>query len=251
VALLDGWQVESGGGVIKLGGAIRAPVTTTPMIVFDRPDVLAAHAAWVDHPPALDGSPDGFDQSYPLVLDSDLQYRRSEEPYPGPEMFSATGFLNWNEEALFLMLDVVKPELAIRPGDAEPLGLDNEVDDIHSDGLQVYLEREGRVLGFLVVPDAGGSGLRVRTAGEAEGEPGMVDGSWSRTEAGYCVTLSLRPDWVLDDHDGLKFGLLVNEMYADRQRRAGQLAWSGGSGWVYLQGDRQDPRRFGVLELIA
>lgn len=251
VALLDGWQVETGGGVVKLGGAIRAPVTTTPMIVFDRPDVLTAHAAWVDHAPALNGSPEGFDQSYPLLLDTDLQYRRSEEPYPGPEMFSATAYLNWNEEALFLMVDIVKPELAIRPGHAEPLGLDNEVDDIHSDGLQVYLERDGRVLGFLVVPDADGVGLRVHTAGEAEGEPGMIEGSWTRTDEGYRVTLSLHPDWALDEPEGLRFGLLVNEMYSDRQRRAGQLAWSGGAGWVYLQGDRQDPQRFGVLELIA
>jgi len=251
VALLDGWQVETSEGIVKLGGAIRAPVTTTPMIVFDRPDVLKAHAAWVNHPPALDASPDGFDQSYPLVLDSDLQYRRSEEPYPGPEMLSATAFLNWNEEALFLLVDVVKPELAIRPGNAKPLGLDNEVDDIHSDGLQVYLEREGRVLGFLVVPDADGSGLRAAIAGEAEGDPGMIDGSWSRTDEGYRITLSLRPDWLLDDHESLKFDLLVNEMSADRQRRAGQLVWSGGNGWVYLQGDRQDPRRFGVLELVS
>jgi hypothetical protein len=27
--------------------------------------------------------------------------------------------------------------------------------------------------------------------------------------------------------------------------------WSGGNGWVYLQGDRQDPDRMGVLELIG
>jgi hypothetical protein len=27
------------------------------------------------------------------------------------------------------------------------------------------------------------------------------------------------------------------------------LVWSGGGGWVYLRGDRQDPARFGVLEL--
>jgi hypothetical protein len=40
-------------------------------------------------------------------------------------------------------------------------------------------------------------------------------------------------------------------MYADRVRRAGQLVWSGGNGWVYLQGDRQDPDRMGVLELIG
>jgi hypothetical protein len=32
-------------------------------------------------------------------------------------------------------------------------------------------------------------------------------------------------------------------------RRAGQLVWSGGGGWVYLRGDRQNESGFGVLEL--
>jgi len=27
--------------------------------------------------------------------------------------------------------------------------------------------------------------------------------------------------------------------------------WSGGGGWVWLRGDRQDPGRFGVVELVG
>jgi hypothetical protein len=38
-------------------------------------------------------------------------------------------------------------------------------------------------------------------------------------------------------------------MRPGRVRRAGQLVWSGGGGWVYLRGDRQSPESFGVLEL--
>jgi len=49
----------------------------------------------------------------------------------------------------------------------------------------------------------------------------------------------------------LRFDLLVNEMLPGRTRRAGQLVWSGGNGWVFLQGDGQDPARFGVLELVG
>jgi len=45
------------------------------------------------------------------------------------------------------------------------------------------------------------------------------------------------------------FDLLVNEMRPDRLRRAGQLVWSGGGGWVYLRGDRQSAAAFGMLEL--
>jgi hypothetical protein len=38
----------------------------------------------VDAPPALDGTLAGFDDSEPLTIDIEDQYRRSEEPYPGP-----------------------------------------------------------------------------------------------------------------------------------------------------------------------
>ena len=47
------------------------------------------------------------------------------------------------------------------------------------------------------------------------------------------------------------FDLIVNEMLPGRVRRAGQLVWSGGNGWVWLHGDRQPAARFGVLELIG
>jgi hypothetical protein len=47
----------------------------------------------------------------------------------------------------------------------------------------------------------------------------------------------------------VRFDLAVNEMRDERQRRAGQLVWSGGGGWVYLRGDGQDASRLGVLDL--
>src|SRR5256885_1742718 len=75
----------------------------------------------------------------PLRLELEDQYRRSEEPYAGPEEFSALAHAAWDEDALYLAVAVVKPELCFRPGGAPPLRLDNEPDDIHSDGLQVYV----------------------------------------------------------------------------------------------------------------
>lgn len=251
VALLDGWQVEAGNGTIQLSGPIRGTAAPKPMIVFDRADKQVANAVWVDSAPALDGTADGFDQSEPLVLDSELFYLRSEEPYQGPETFSATAWLNWQEEALFVMVEVVKPELSFRAAGAPPLGLDNEVDDIHSDGLQLYLEREGRILGFLVVPDGESDHLRVRVAGGSEGDPAMIEGAWAATDQGYRVTLALKPDWRFDEHDPLRFDLMINEMHSGRQRRAGQLVLSGGNGWVYLRGDRQDPERLAALRLVS
>jgi len=49
----------------------------------------------------------------------------------------------------------------------------------------------------------------------------------------------------------VRFDLLVNEMLPGRLRRAGQLVWSGGNGWVWLRGDRQDVARMGMLELVG
>jgi hypothetical protein len=81
----------------------------------------------------------------------------------------------------------------------------------------------------------------------------VVQGTWQETESGYRVTIALPwPDW-LHPHSGehIGFDLIVNEMLPERVRRAGQLAWSGGNGWVYLRGDRQEWDRLGTLELIG
>jgi hypothetical protein len=153
---------------------------------------------------------------------------------------------------LHLLVDVHTPEPEFRPAAAPPLRLDNEPDDIHSDGVQVYLRPgdTGPVYGFLVVPDASGEELRVTGAGGTIGRPEMVEGRWRRTDDGYRLALTVTiPGWEPHQGDELGFDLLVNRMEPGRIRRAGQLVWSGGGGWVYLRGDRQDPSRFGVLEL--
>jgi len=49
----------------------------------------------------------------------------------------------------------------------------------------------------------------------------------------------------------LPFDLLINEMLPGGLRRSGQLVWSGGNGWVWLRGDRQERERFGILELVG
>jgi hypothetical protein len=207
----------------------------------------------VSAPPALDGTLDGFDLSAGLALDHEDQYRRSEEPYSGPEDFSAIAYANWDYDALYLAVGVTKPDIVLRPGDAPPLLLDNEPDDIHSDGVQVYvrLEPDGEVFGFLIVPEPEGESVRIRVPDGYAGEAAMVTAAWAPADVGYVVTLALHlPGWDARDRgDRLGFDLLVNEMVPERERRSGQLVWSGGSGWVWLRGDRQDPSRFGELEL--
>jgi hypothetical protein len=244
---LEGWTVERGGARVRLGGR-RTPKPPFEPLLQTKLEAMAGVAPAAPEPPALDGTLDGFDASAPLVIDHDDQYRRSELPYAGPEEFAATAWINWDDTAIYAAVEVVKPEPVFRPVDAEPLRLDNEPDDIHSDGLQIYLrDSAGSVSGVLVVPEEGGS-LRARAV--AGTLPMEVEGGWAPTDTGYRVTLRLVPAaWEPLPGQLVDFDLIVNEMQPDRQRRAGQLVWSGGGGWVWLRGDRQDPARFGQLEL--
>jgi len=251
VATLDGWELTAAEGAVRLGGLRRDEPPAKPLIDHHRPTPMHAVAAHVVDPPPLDGSLDGFDAGAPIVLDHEDQYRRSEEPYQGPEELSATVLANWDGDALYLGVDVVKPDLVVRPSDALPLRLDNEPDDIHTDGVQVYLRPEagGPVYGFLAALADGGR-VRARVTSDAAGEPDMVAGSWRPTEAGYSLSLAITvPGWHVRGGDEIGFDILVNEMRPGRLRRAGQLVWSGGGGWVYLRGDRQPDDRFGILEL--
>jgi hypothetical protein len=251
-----GWEITVGATAVRLGGLRSPEPPLAPLLELDRPTPVVGAALRVSEPPALDGSTDGFDASEPLRLDLEDQYRRSEEAYSGPEDFSATALAGWDDEALYLAVQVTKPELCFRAAGAPPLRLDNEPDDIHSDGLQLYLRdlEGGAMVGFLVVPETtDGGGLRVRGAGEAPGAPDAVRGAWRRTGDGYGVTLAVRWPEGHRPHVGARVGfdLLVNELVPGRTRRSGQLVWSGGNGWVWLRGDRQDPERLGVLELVG
>ncbi len=230
-----------------LAGA-RAPARVTPAILGQRPARSSAVAMRVADAPALDGSLDGFDLAESLALDDELCYFRSEEPYPGANQFAAQAWVNWDLDTLYVAVEVITPTMVLRAPDAPSLRLDNEPDDIHSDGIQVYCRlASDPVLGWLIRPwdDA----LLARTIGP---NPAAValQGGWERTPDGYRITAAIPCDGLGHDmHAAVHFDVLVNEMRNDRVRRAGQLAWSGGPGWVYLRGDRHDPSRLGVLEL--
>ncbi len=251
--VVDGWQIEGPDGVVRLAGRGESPVTFEPLVTKLRPLGQQGTAPWVDMPPPLDGSLDGFDLTHALALDHEDQYRRSEEPYPGPEELAATAWANWDDEALYLAVEVTKPDLLLRPADAPRLRLDNEPDDIHSDGLQVYVAAatDGPGLGALIVPQEEEPRLRVRPVGEGAETTLDIAGDWSPTETGYVVTLAIRvPDWSARRRgERVPFDLIVNEMRPGRERRAGQLVWSGRGGWVWLRGDRQARASFGELEL--
>jgi Carbohydrate family 9 binding domain-like len=252
-ATVEGWEVRTPKESLRLAGNRRVPPAFVPLVSKVRPLVTQGSALPIAHAPALDGTLEGFSETEPLQLDHEDQYRRSEEPYAGPEEFSATAMVNWNDEGLFLAVDVVKPDVITRDPGSGPLRLDNEPDEIHADGIQVYLRLpfDESVVGILIVPSAEEGALITRGIAGTGGSPEMVRGSWQLTESGYRITASISPPgWsALRSGESMGFDLLVNEMHSDRLRRAGQLVWSGGGGWVWLRGDRQDPARFGTLEL--
>lgn len=249
----DGWEVRTAGGAIRLRGRRPGGSPLRPL-VGDHASRTLARAPHLPLPPALDGTTTGFDQTAPLRLDHEDQYRRAEEPFPGADEFSAVAYANWDERALYLAVEVTVAEPRFRPADAAPLELDNEPDDIHGDGLQLYLRlpaEDAPVYGFLIVPSTGNSSLRARATSGTPGDPDMVQGAWAPTEQGYRITLAVAaPGWA-EAYSGIRvdFDLLVNHIGPGRLRRAGQLIWSGGGGWVWLRGDRQDPAAFGALEL--
>src|SRR5438132_435847 len=253
---VTGWEIASAATRVRLAGARDAEPPFAPLVELDPPKPAEGTALRVERRPALDGSGDGFDTSEPLRLELEDQYRRGEEPYSGPEDFSAIAYAGWDDEAFYLAVEVTKPDMCFRTADAAPLRLDNEPDEVPSDGLQLYLRdlESGDVAGWLVVPEGQDrGGVRVRAAGGSPGVPDGVEGAWRCTQRGYRVTLAVAwPDWHRAHVGGrVGFDLIINEMLPGRVRRAGQLVWSGGNGWVWLRGDRQEPERMGILELVG
>ena len=249
----DGWDVTVEGTTIQLRGLRRsASRSTGPLIDHARPTPTTGVALGVLDAPALHGGLDGFDFSQPLGLDHEDQYRRSEEPYAGAEEFSASAAVHWDEHGIYVGVDVRKPELRVRSAAAPPLRLDNDPDDIHADGVQIYVRPapDRPVYGFLVVPSGEDGSIRVHPASGTAGDPSMVRGAWQPTDGGYSLTVGIAlPEWSPRPEDQIGFDLLVNRIEEGRERRSGQLVWSGGGGWIYLRGDRQDPTALGVLEL--
>ena len=255
------WIVErEGQDPLVLRGRREQTPPFVPLLQIDPPTPATAPSFRVAGPPPLDGTLEGFDLSEPLELGLEDQYRRSEDAYPGPDDFSAVAYAAWDESTLYLAVNVTKPDLVLRPATAPPLRLDNEPDEVNSDGLQVYVAPARRAggeavapVGYLIVPSEDSHTVRAGTTSDTHGTHAAVRGGWRRTDAGYCVTVAIPWPAGVHPHAGgrVSFDLIINEMLPGRVRRVGQLVWSGGSGWVWLRGDRQDPARFGILELVG
>ncbi|MEK6609916.1 MAG: heparinase II/III family protein [Gemmatimonadota bacterium] len=245
-----GWAIELGhGDPIELGGLREAVESDAPAperaagpagSAAPQP-AYAATCHRVEEPPALDGTLDGFLIEPPLALDQPHQFRRAEDGWAGPGDFSARAYLATDGRRVYLGVDVTAPDPLFRPRDAADPELDNENPDAHSDGFQVYLERT-MFYGWLVVPDADDrSRVRVRAVRGTDAEVEMVvEGAWMPTARGYRATVAIElPEEELDEFG---FDLYVNRARPGRERRVGQMVWSGARGTrLYLAGDRPMP----------
>jgi hypothetical protein len=174
-------------------------------------------------------------------------YRRSEQPYGARGPFRADVSVAAQEAALWFLVRVTKPEVVVRALDAADPALDNEVPEIHSDGVQVYVGTD-QWIGVLALPDLAAGALRAQAVRGTAPTPGPVTG-WSRRMAdGYEVALALPTGRPLRRGDRVRFTVTVNEMAPGRERRAGQLALAGGR-WVWLRGDREAPETAVVAEI--
>jgi heparinase II/III-like protein/alginate lyase len=254
----EGWIVErERGDPIVLGGlragTEEAPAPAPPPQAQRYVDFAAASAGpmtfgaaapeeevagvvtRVSAPPALDGTTAGFDTSAPLLLDRADQFRRAEDPWTGPTP-RARAYLAHDAATLYVAVEVTTDAVSFRaPGTADP-EWENENPDIHSDGLQVYVAGAG-YYGWLLVPDPDSRDVRASGVRGTDGEPEMVSATWASSPGGYTVTMAVEvPDLL--SHE-LHFDLCVNLMRPDRERRWGQLVWSGAKGMrLYLAGDR-------------
>lgn len=185
--------------------------------------------------PTLDGWPWS-----PHVLLGEASYRRSEEPYDEERGPTADLAVALYDDAVIFRVMVRKDELIVRGPDAPDPALDNEAADIHSDGAQCYVGRDGGWDGYVVLPDLESDRVRVRAVAGTAGAAECVTGTWRRYEQGYEMLIACRTGRAFQRGDPFQFQFVVNEMRRGRERRAGQLALGGG-GWVYLRGDRESP----------
>ncbi len=168
-------------------------------------------------------------------------YRKSERDFGSMGDFWARVAIFSVGDRICYAADVIKQQLHFRrPSDPDPR-LDNEAPDIHSDGMQCYLGL-GCWEGYVVVPDADGESVHVRGVAGTGADPSRVAGSWAPTPVGYRMLVSIATGQTLTPGSTFSAKLVINEMYPDRERRAGQLVWGGrGGGFVYLRGDREHP----------
>jgi len=172
----------------------------------------------------------------PFYVRTELSWREAD----GPTAFVQ---LAATETKFIADVDVRTGPLVLAEAGVEN-PLDNERNDINSDGLQWYLAESaeaGWVAAALIVP-ADLDAPRVTSLLPTETLTPQI--AWRRTPTGWAIRLLWGRANLPRGHDGIvRFDLIINERSVDRERRRGQLVLSGGGGYGYLRGDRHEPAR--------
>jgi len=182
------------------------------------------------------------------------QYRRTEAPFPGNSRFGAGVGLLVTASRVWVRIDVRKRACCFREAGTPDPGLDNDPPATRSDGIQLYVGRGGDPGGawdgWILVPQAERGTVWVTPVG-AGVQPAAprVQASWRSTRDGYRLLAGVEMPGGIAPGDTFRFNVVVNEMYADRERRAGQLVLVGGGGWAYLRGDREPPAHAVLVEV--
>ena len=219
---------------VVLGGRLTKGEGTSPAAEPDRPPMHVLTSG----------------RSFSMEL-GERHYRRSELPWAEAGAPEATFRVAAGRDVVDVEVQVRKaapvfaPRRAVNP-------LDNEDPDINSDGVQLYLYLpDSHAHGsWLLVPE-GAETVRI-TAREAGGTVPALAANWRLTPDGYRVRCSFprgARGLGIDRH--FMLNVVINEISADRERRRGQLVATGAHDeWVYLRGDREDPRRLIAFEIV-
>jgi len=219
----DGWTIVTGGASILL----RASAPTQ-----DTEGEDGAGSSPVDRRPA------------PIRLPARLtlgeaHYRRSEETWQEAGSPTATVSIDRHGAALHISVRVPRSPRRFIAIDAEN-PFDNDPAAIHGDGVQLYVEADGRAGGWLLVPVAGTRDVSMRAA-EGWSDAIRPRATWRATGDGYQLEAKIP---LPLDVASLALDVLVNVSGPGRERRRGQLVLSGAQGeFVYLRSDRHDRQR--------
>ena len=170
-------------------------------------------------------------------------YRRSEETWADAGRPSARVRVEPAREALLVSVDVhvgARPLTFVPPSAVNPW--DNEPAEVNGDGIQLYVTSASGGGAWLLAPEPGTDAVRARPI-DAWPHDLAVHAVWHRTPDGYRIEARI-PFSESRGPGELALDVIVNEMPPERTRRRGQLVLSGAAGeFVYLRGDRHDPRR--------
>ncbi len=235
--------IDRAGITIQLRGARGRPVPEGPPTL--RQSSIAC--------PILQDMPTVADWPEKIALRNQFdlgkrQYRRSEQPWGAHGQFTARVAVFVVGTEICFAADVAKKKVHFRRANEPDPALDNESPDINSDGIQCYVGVEGWS-GFLAVPYSDSQTVRTNAVVGTISDRLRAKGWWHSTERGYRILVAIDVGRKLVQGERIPVNLIVNEMYPDRSRRAGQLALSGGGGWVYLRGDREHPSSAVIAEV--